>query len=67
MMKGCRLYPEEQMHIERKALDVFLFAADFGDGGIDHLMKSLEQLKERLESCPDKEESFEIALSDESK
>lgn len=43
------LYPEEQMMIEQQALEAFLFAAEYGEGGIDHLINELNRLKERLE------------------
>jgi hypothetical protein len=43
-----KLYPEEQMQIEKAALDAFLFAADFGRVGIAHLINELQSLKERL-------------------
>jgi hypothetical protein len=54
-----QLYPEEQMQIEVEARNVFLFAAEYGSQGIDHLMQVLNDLKERLEdyehhSEPDK-------------
>lgn len=45
-----QLYPEEQMHIEVKAREVFLFAADFGNQGIEHMMNVLNELKERLDN-----------------
>jgi hypothetical protein len=43
-----QLYPEEQMQIEVEAINVFLFAAEYGNQGIDHLMQVLNDLKERL-------------------
>ena len=43
------LYPEEQMRIEQQALEAFLFAADYGSAGINHLIDELNGLKERLE------------------
>lgn len=44
-----QLYTEEQMQIEVEARRTFLFAAEFGNQGIDHLMQVLNELKERLE------------------
>jgi hypothetical protein len=44
-----QLLPEEQMLIERQAIDAFLFAAEYGDAGIEHLIRELEELKERLD------------------
>ena len=43
------LYPEEQMHIEKVALEAFLFAAEFGEDGINHLINELNGLKERMD------------------
>lgn len=43
-----QLYQEEQMQIEIEARNVFLFAAEYGNQGIDHLMQVLNELKERL-------------------
>lgn len=43
------LYPEEQMQIEKVAIDAFLFASEFGNDGINHLIRELNGLKERLE------------------
>ncbi len=52
-MKKDIIYPEEQMQIEKQALDAFLFAADFGKGGITHLVKTLTSLTERLTDYED--------------
>lgn len=43
-----QLYPEEQMQIEIQARNAFLFAAEYGNQGIEHLFSVLETLKERL-------------------
>lgn len=43
-----QLYQEEQMQIEIEARNAFLFAAEYGNQGIDHLMQVLNELKERL-------------------
>lgn len=43
------LYPEEQMLIEQQAIEAFLFAAEYGEAGIDHLLGEIQGLKERLE------------------
>jgi hypothetical protein len=43
------LYPEEQMQIEKVAIKAFLFASDFGEDGVNHLINELKGLKERLE------------------
>jgi len=45
-----QLYTEEQMQIEIQARNAFLFAAEYGNQGIDHLMQVLNDLKERLEN-----------------
>lgn len=45
-----QLYQEEQMQIEVQARTVFLFAAEFGNQGIEHLMNVLNELKERLKN-----------------
>jgi hypothetical protein len=44
-----QLYPEEQMLIEQQAIEVFLFAAEYGNAGIEHLISEINGLKERLE------------------
>jgi hypothetical protein len=44
-----QLYPEEQMLIEQQAIEAFLFAAEYGNTGIEHLMNELNILKERIE------------------
>lgn len=43
-----QLYPEEQMQIEIEARNAFLFAAEYGNQGIEHLFSVLGTLKERL-------------------
>ncbi len=43
------LCPEEEMMIEQQALEAFLFAAEYGGAGIDHLLSEIEGLKKRLE------------------
>lgn len=43
-----QLYPEEQMQIEVEARNVFLFAAEYGEQGVEHLFFVLAELKERL-------------------
>lgn len=49
MKEREELYPEEQMRIEQQALEAFLFVADYGIVGIEHLINELNGLKERLE------------------
>lgn len=41
------LYPEEQMMIEKKAIDVFLDVAEYGNDGIDYFRESFEKLVTR--------------------
>lgn len=48
-----QLYPEEQMQIEVEARNAFLFAAEYGNQGIDHFMQVLNELKERLKDESD--------------
>ena len=47
------LYPEEQMQIEKVAIEAFLFASEFGENGVNHLINELKGLKERLEDYED--------------
>ena len=47
-MEEQGLYPEEQMMIEQAALEAFLFAAEYENQGIDHLISVLNNLKERM-------------------
>jgi hypothetical protein len=48
-MMDDKLLPEEQMLIEQQAIEAFLFAAEYGNAGIKHLISELEALKERFE------------------
>lgn len=43
------LYPEVEMMIEQKAYESFLFAAEYGSDGVNHLIKVIENLKKRME------------------
>ncbi|MDR1755582.1 MAG: hypothetical protein LBR65_01290 [Culturomica sp.] len=43
-----QLLPEEQMQIEVEARNAFLFAAEYGNPGIDHLMAVIADLKVRM-------------------
>ncbi|MDR2910734.1 MAG: hypothetical protein LBV47_05150 [Bacteroidales bacterium] len=43
-----QLLPEEQMRIEQQAIEAFLFAAEYGDAGINHLINAIKVLKKRL-------------------
>lgn len=43
-----QLYPEEQMQIEIEARNVFLFAAEYGEQGVEHLFSVLADLKKRM-------------------
>ena len=43
------LYPEVEMMIEQEAYRAFLEAAEYGAEGVEHLLKTIEQLRERME------------------
>ncbi len=43
------LYPEVEMMIEQEAYKAFLSAAEYGNEGVEHLLRTIEQLKERME------------------
>lgn len=43
------MYPEAEMMIEQKAYESFLFAAEYGSDGVNHLIKVIENLKKRME------------------
>ena len=43
------MYPEIEMMIEQKAYESFLFAAEYGSDGVNHLIKVIENLKKRME------------------
>ena len=43
------MYPEVEMMIEQKAYESFLFAAEYGSDGVNHLIKVIENLKKRME------------------
>lgn len=55
-----KLLPEEQMIIERQAIETFLFAAEYGNAGIEHLINELKRLKERLDDY-EREREFDEA------
>lgn len=44
------LYPEVEMMIEQEAYKAFLSAAEYGNDGVEHLIKTINQLKERMDS-----------------
>ena len=48
-MDDLNLLPEEQMLIEQKAIEAFLFAAEYDKAGIVHLINELHGLKERMD------------------
>jgi hypothetical protein len=62
MMTEKELYPEEQMQIEKVAIEAFLFASDYGRYGIDHLIRELNGLKERLDDYERDIDSDDIEL-----
>lgn len=43
------MYPEAEMMIEQKAYESFLYAAEYGSDGVNHLIKVIENLKKRME------------------
>ena len=43
------LYPEVEMAIEQEAYRAFLSAAEYGSEGVAHLLRTIEQLKERMD------------------
>lgn len=43
------MYPEVEMMIEQKAYESFLFAAEYGSDGVNHLIEVIENLKKRME------------------
>lgn len=43
------LYPEVEMMIEQEAYRAFLEAAEYGSEGVEHLLRTIEQLQERME------------------
>ncbi len=43
-----KLYVEDEMRIEMDARKAFLSVAEYGTPGIDHFMKTLVHLKQRL-------------------
>jgi hypothetical protein len=48
MVEKAKLLPEEQMQIECKVLESFLFAAEFDAVGIDHFINEMHVLRERM-------------------
>ena len=43
------LYPEVEMMIEQEAYRAFLEAAEYGAKGVEHLLRTIEQLRKRME------------------
>ena len=43
------LYPEVEMMIEQEAYRAFLSAAEQGKEGVEHLIRTIEKLKSRME------------------
>ena len=43
------LYPEVEMMIEQEAYRAFLAAAEQGKEGVEHLIRTIEKLKSRME------------------
>lgn len=44
------LYPEDQIRIEKTAIEAFLFAVEYGSEGVEHLLNKLNDLKEKFEN-----------------
>ena len=49
-MTDERLYTEEQIQIEIQARTIFLFAAEYGKQGVDHLITEMNILKDRFDN-----------------
>lgn len=48
IMKDEMLLPEEEMQIEIEARKAYLFASEYGSNGVDHFLKTLSGLIDRM-------------------